>query len=366
MVARLKGMNVLFFFIVGVPTLLSLLYFGFLASDRYISESSFVIRGPEQQVAGPLGTFLKGAGFIRSQDDGYAVQNFILSRDALRALDKQMHLREAFTRENVDIVSRFPGIEWWDESFEALHRYYLRHVDVEHDAVSSVVTLSTRAYTAEDSVRMNQLLLDLSESLVNQLNDRGRQDMIRFASREVAEAEQNAKTAALALAHYRDEQGVIDPERQSAIPLQQIGKMQDDLVSAKIQLAQLEMLTPDSPQIPVLRRRAQSLETEIGFERRRVAGGRQSLAGKAATFQRLSLEKDFSDKQLAIALTSLEQARNEAQRKQLYIERITQPLKPDSPTEPKRIKGVAGTVLVTLIIWGIVSLLVAGIREHHE
>lgn len=363
---RMQGANLLFFFIVVVPTVLSGLYFWLIASDRYISESSFVIRGPEQPVANPLGTLLKGAGFIRSQDDGYAVQDFILSRDALRALDEQLNLRKAFASKEVDLLSRFAGIEWWDESFEALHRYYQQHVDVELDAVSSVVTVSTRAFTAEDSVRMNQLLLELSEALVNQLNDRGRQDMIRFAAREVAEAEQNAKSAALALAQYRNEQGVIDPERQSAIPLQQIAKMQDELVATKIQLAQLDMLTKDSPQIPVLQKRAQTLEAEIEAERSRVAGGRQSLAGKAALFHRLSLEKEFSDKQLAIALTSLEQARNEAQRKQLYIERITQPSTPDSSTEPKRLKGVLATILVSLIVWGIISLLLAGIREHHE
>jgi capsular polysaccharide transport system permease protein len=367
LVARIKGLNLLFLFTVVLPTLLSAYYFGFIASGTYISESSFVIRGPEQQAATPLGMILKGTGFTRSQDDGYAVQDFIFSRDALRALDERLDIRKAFSSKNVDIFSRFAGVEWWDDSFEALHKYYKKHVDVQLDSASSVVTLSTRAFTAEDSLRMNQLLFELSEALVNHLNDRGLQDMIRFAAREVAEAEMSAKKAALTLARYRNEKGVIDPERQSAIPLQQIAKMQDDLIATKAQLAQLEMLTKDTPQIPALKRRAEFLEAEIEAESMRVAGGgRQSLASKAAEFQRLSLDKEFSDKQLGIALAALERARNDAQRKQLYMERIAQPSKPDVPTEPRRIKAVLGTVIISLIIWGILSLLVAGIREHYE
>lgn len=359
-------MNLLILFTVVLPTLLTVFYFGFIASDTYISESSFVIRGPERQVANPLGMILKGAGFSRSQDDGYAVQDFILSRDALRALNERLDIRNAFASKDVDVFSRFAGLEWWNDSFEALHEYYQRHVDVQLDSVSSVVTLTTRAFTDEDSFRMNQQLLEMSEALVNQLNERGQQDLIRFAAHEVAVAETQAKEAALTLARYRNEKGVIDPERQSAIPLQQIAKMQDDLIATKIQIGQLQLLTKNNPQIPALKRRAQFLEAEIEDQSMRVAGGGRSLASKAAEFQRLALDKEFADKQLSIALASLEQARNEAQRKQLYLERIAQPSKPDMAMEPRRIRGVAATFILGLIAYGVITILIAGIREHQD
>jgi len=365
-VARFKGMNLLILFTVVLPTLLSAFYFGFIGSDIYISESSFVIRGPERQTSNPLGMILKGAGFSRSQDDGYAVQDFILSRDALRALNERLGLRNTFASKDVDIFSRFPGFEWWDDSFEALHKYYQKHVEVQLDNVSSVVTLTTRAFTNEDSFRMNQQLLEMSEALVNQLNERGQQDLIRFAAHEVAEAETKAKAAALILAQYRNEQGIIDPERQSVIPLQQIAKIQDELIATKIQLAQLQLLAKDNPQIPALKKRAQFLEAEIETESMRVAGGDRSLASKAAGFQRLALEKEFADKQFTIALASLEQARNEAQRKQLYLERIGQPSKPDMAMEPRRLRGVAATFILGLIAYGVITILLAGIREHQD
>ena len=108
LVARIKGMNLLILFTVVLPTLLSAFYFGFIASDTYISESSFVIRGPEQQGATSLGMILKGAGFTRSQDDGYAVQDFILSRDALRALNERLDIRNAFASKDVISLQRLP------------------------------------------------------------------------------------------------------------------------------------------------------------------------------------------------------------------------------------------------------------------
>lgn len=351
----------LFWLTVVLPTLAAIVYFGVISADVYISESRFVVRSPERQTASPLGMLLKGTGFTRSQDDSYTVQDFILSRDALRALDEKLNLRAAFNKG--DVFSRFPGLDW-DNSFENMHRYYQRTVGVQLDPVSSIATVTVRAFSANEAQQINQRLLEMGEALVNQLNERGRQDMIRFATNEVAEAEKKAKLAALTLARYRNEKGVIDPEKQSAIPLQQVAKLQDELIAAKSQLAQLQLLTKENPQIPVLKKRIQMLETEIELESARVAGGGRSLASKAAEFQRLALEKEFADKQLASALASLEQARNEAQRQQLYLERIAQPSLPDAAMEPRRLRAILAVFVLGLIAWGVLSMLIASIKEH--
>jgi capsular polysaccharide transport system permease protein len=353
----------LFWLTVVLPTLIAIVYYGFIAADVYISESRFVVRSPERQTASPLGMLLKGTGFTRSQDDSYTVQDFILSRDAMRALDEKLNLRSAFGKG--DLFSRFPGLDW-DDSFENMHRYYQKMVGVQLDPVSSIATVTVRAFSAEEAQKINQYLIEMSETLVNQLNERGRQDMIRFAANEVAEAEKKARDAALALARYRNEKGVIDPEKQSAIPLQQIAKLQDELIATKAQLAQLQMLTRDNPQIPVLKQRIQMLENEIELESARVAGSGRSLASKAAEFQRLALDKEFADKQLASALVSLEQARNEARRQQLYLERIAQPNLPDAAMEPRRLRNILAVFVLGLIAWGVLSMLIAGIREHQD
>ena len=363
--ARIKGMSRIFLFTVILPTLLATIYFGFIASDVYISESRFVIRSPESQMASPLGLILKGAGFTRSQDDSYTVKDFILSRDALRALDEQLGLRKVFASNDADMFSRFAGLDR-DNSFEALYKYYKNHVDIQLDSASSIATLTTRTFTSKDSFRINQLLLDMSEALINRLNKRGREDMIRFATQEVDDAEKKSKAAALALANYRNKKGVIDPEKQSPISLQQIAKLQDELIATKYQLAQLHLLAKDNPQIPSLELRTHSLEDEIEAEKTRVAGGDRSLASKAAEYQRLALEKEFDDKMLASAMSTLEQARNEALRKQFYLERIAQPSTPDMAMEPRRLRAVLAVFVLGLVAWGILTMLIAGIKEHQD
>ena len=362
---RLQGLNLLFLLTVAAPTALALVYFGLMASDVYLSESRFVVRSPERQVATGLGALLKGVGFSRAQDDSYTMHDYVLSRDALKEINDKLAIGKAFASNQVDIFSRFGGIDF-DTSFEALHRYYQKKIDVQQDTASSITTLTVRAYTAQDAQSINQKLLDLSEGLVNRLNERGRQDLIRSAASEVADAETKSKAAALALSAYRNAKGVVDPERQATVQLQQVAKLQDELIATKTQLAQLKAFTPQNPQIQSLQLRAKTLQAEMDTETTKVTGGERSLANKAADFQRLALEREFADKQLASAMASLELARNEAQRKQVYLERIVQPSLPDTALEPRRLRGILATFVLGLIAWGILTMLLAGVREHQD
>ena len=362
---RIKRINRLFLLTVVIPTLLSIIYFGLIASDVYISESRFVVRSPDKQTATGLGALLQGAGFSKAQDDSFAVHDYILSRDALQKLQIQFDISQAYGSKNVDIFSRFGGLDW-DTSFEALLRYYQKHVGVDADTASSISTLTVNAYTSQDAYNINESLLEMSEKLVNQLNERGRQDMIRFAAAEVTDAEKKAKTAALAVSRYRDQKNVFDPAGQSALQLQLVSKLQDELIATKNQLIQIQMLTRDNPQIPALQRRVESLQADITNETAKVAGAGGSLSNKAVEYERLKLESAFADKQLAAAFTSLEQARNEAQRKQFYLERIVQPNKPDTAIEPRRLRAILSTFALGMLMWGVLSIMLAGVREHHD
>jgi capsular polysaccharide transport system permease protein len=360
-----KRLDPIFVLTVLVPTICAIGYFGFIASDVYTSESRFVVRTAERPITPSLGSLFQGAGFGRGQDESYSVREYILSRDAARVLDQKIGLKAAYASNAVDRLSRFGGLDG-DDSFEAFHEYFQKKVDARTDSNSSIVTLTVRAFTAQDAMGANRTLLEESEALVNRLNARGRQDLIQYAEAEVAHAETKARAAAQAMSQYRNSNSVVDPERQATVQLQQVARLQDELIATSTQLSQLQAFTPANPQIGTLRNRARTLQGEISKETSRVAGGPTSLANKAEKFQHYALETEIATKQLASALASLENARNEALRKQVYLERIAEPSLPDVAQEPKRLRGILATLVFGLIAWGLASMLLAGVREHVE
>ena len=361
---RLARMNRLFLATVVVPTLLAAIYYGVIASDIYISEARFMVRSPQRPLqAGILGNLLQSTGIGRSLDDQYSVHDFILSRDALKELNGELGLATKFKNWRIDFLNRFAAFDW-DDSFEALLKYYRRRVSVELDSKSSISVLRVSAFTAEDAKIISDRLLAMSERLVNEMSERGRNDIVRFAANEVKLAEKKAKDAALAVAAFRSDKSVVDPEKQSAFQLQQLGKLQEEQIAIKLQVAQLRSVSPDNPQIPVFNTRAASLQKEIDAELARIAGRGGSLTNKAAAYMQLALEREFAERQLAATLTLLEGARNEAQRQQLYLDRVVQPNLPDYPIEPRRIRYTMIVFVLGLLTWAILTLLIAAVREH--
>jgi capsular polysaccharide transport system permease protein len=358
--------HLIFVLTVLLPTLGAVIYYGLIASDVYTSESRFIVRSPQKPAqAGFLGEFLQGSGISRSQDDTYSVRDFILSRDALNELDTKLALRRAYTRGGLDLFARFPALDR-DSSFEAFYRYYRKRVGVEFDPVSSISVLTVEAFSAADAHRVNALLLDMSERLVNSLNDRSRNDLIRFAEHEVDLAAEKSRDASLALLAYRSQQSVFEPDKQAAIQLEGVAKIESELVTTEAQIAQLKKLSPDNPQIIGLDGRADTLRAALKSEAAKVTSGNGSLSARAPTFERLALESTVADRQLGSALAALETARSEAARQQLYLERLVQPSLPDKAMEPRRVRGMFTVLLVGLIGWGVVSLVVASVREHGE
>jgi len=373
LVARLKytasraiRVNRLFVFIVIVPTALAALYFGLLAHDVYVSESQFVVRTVQRQMLNGIGGLLQGTGLTQGSNDVYSVENFLLSRDALQTLEQRYHLKYSFGSPAVDLLARFNTLGW-DDSFESLLRYYQSFVvTTDLDSTSSILTLTVRAFGPQEAHDINEDLLKMSEDFVNRLNQRAVKDLVRFAAADVDSAENQERAAVAALSKYRNQQSLYDPTKQSDLQLQEIGALQADLAATRKQIADLKAIAKDNPQIPVLQNRLKVSQDQIDTEMAKVAGGRSSLSSKSPEYEAITLDRDFAAKYLEVALDSLEQARENAMSQQLYIERIAEPNKPDVAIEPKRLRDVAATLLLSLILWGVMSLLVTAVREHAD
>lgn len=363
LIRRFPKLDSLFLAVVVLPVLAATLYFGLFASDVYISESRFVVRSPEKPASTGLGVILRSAGFANAGDEAFAAQSFARSRDGLQAVNRNQAFLKAYTQPEISIFDRFNGLGG-SGSFEDLYRYFQKKVSVQEDASTSITTLTVRAYDPASAHRFNRELLQLAEQTVNRLNERGRRDLVRFAEAEVQNGRLRSQEAAAALAAFRNRSGIVDPEKQADVQIQMISKLQDGLIAAKMELAQLRSLTPQNPRIPAVQTQISTLEGEIRRELSQITGSNRSLAANAVQYQRVFLDNQFAERQLAASLASLEEARNDARRQQAYVERIVAPNLPDEAMEPRRLRGIIATLLLSLLAYGILRMLLAGVREH--
>jgi capsular polysaccharide transport system permease protein len=113
----------LFLTVVVLPTALAILYFGFLASDVYVSRSQFVVRSPDKPAMTGLGTLLQSTGFSTTGDEVFASHDYVQSRDALQALNRDGQVERAYGDPSIFLFDRYNAFGV-SSSFEDLYNYY--------------------------------------------------------------------------------------------------------------------------------------------------------------------------------------------------------------------------------------------------
>jgi capsular polysaccharide transport system permease protein len=350
-----------FTLLVALPTLLAVVYFGLLAADRYQSEARFVLRMPGRSLANAAmgialqhgaGGMAGSTGVARSADDGYLVQDYLESRDAMAWVETHAALRPAYDAApaRYDLVWRFPN-PFEPSGEEGLFRHFQRMVSASFDSTTGVNTLKVQAFSPGDAQRIAESLLGAAEGLVNRLNERARRDTVARAEAEVARLKARLEGAQAALTVFRERERLVDPSQAALAVLETLGKLAQEAALLSVQIGELSNGSPNSPQIGPLRTRRAAIEGQIAQERQRLAGDSQSIAPRIVEYERLMLEREFAQKALVSAMTALETARVEAMAQQVYLERITQPGAPDYPAQPWRILWCVGVAVAGYMAW---------------
>ena len=274
----------------------------------------------------------------------------------MRKLDEDLALKDKFQAFNIDLLSKFSPLGL-DDSDESFYKYYKNKVVLSQDSLSSILTLETLAYDSSTSYQMNIKLLGYAEDLVNELNDRAKKDIIQYSENELKIATDLAVSTRVAIADYRNQNKIIDPERQSVIQLQLLSKIQDSLIKAKAELSHMISISPDNPNIESQKTLIKSLEKELDDASYLAAGSDDSFASQSTEYVKLFNENLFAEKQLLASLSEYEKAKNDALRQQFYLEMIVEPKAPDRSTEPKRLRTIISTLLLLLVAWGIARFL---------
>lgn len=344
------------------PVFISVFYVA-VASGRYVSEAQFIVRGVNSSQAGALSSLLRTFGLSRSNDDAFAIESYIASRDALDHLNSVLDITEMYNRPEADFLTRY---SIWSNSgsFESLFRYYQNRIEIVRDFETGITTLRASAYRPEDSQKIVETLLSLGEARVNEMNERSRRDLLSVTERTVKEAELQVLESQLALTRFRLSELNVDMEQAAAGRVDLVTKLIQELANEEVKLRQLQENAPSSPAVTQQGHVVEALKLQIKLEQGKIAGSEGGLATQLGAYEPLVLKKSMAETAYQVAARALDQAREEARRKQIYLEPIVKPHRPDEPTEPRRVRLVFTTALLTFASFLMIYLLVSGSREH--
>ncbi|MGX9962103.1 capsule biosynthesis protein [Roseomonas sp. F4] len=353
--------------LVLLPTLLVGLYYATYATDMYEAEARILVRGrpgASSSGAGGIASILgASAGSMRpGAEEAQAVTSFVDSLSAVDGLRQRLDLPAIWRRPEADRISRL----WYeDPEAERLLRYYRRRVSVAYDLETSIITLKVLAYRADDARMLAEALLTMSEDLVNRFSARTSEDTLRVGREEVAIAEQRVVAARAALTSFREREQTLDPTASVGTAVETVGRLEGALAQTRAELQEKQaFMRPDNPQIQVLNNRIAALQAQIATERARRTRGDETLTQQLSGYERLQLEREFAERVYSSAIGSLEAARADAQRQQVFLMRVVEPILPERATFPKAMFNTITLLVALTVLYAIGWLVIAGAREH--
>lgn len=180
----------LFMIVVLAPLAAAIVYNFGIASERFVSSTSYIVR--ENAAVTAIPSPAEGEDYARSNDNSYAIVEFVRSRDAIKLLDADGALRAMFASADVDLFSRFPSF-LAGSSNEEFFEHFQHYIDADFNPSTGISTISVQAFSPAEANRIAETLLMGAEALINRLNDRARGDAIAFATQLVEEATQRLR-----------------------------------------------------------------------------------------------------------------------------------------------------------------------------
>ncbi len=353
-----------FLIVCGIPTLIASLYFGAIASDVYVSEARFSIRSANSGGGGGgLADFLVSPIMSSGGQDVMVVADYVKSQDMLLSIQHSLALRSHYSNKSNDFLARLDE----NATNEELLDYYSDRVQLLHDTASDVITLKVHAFDAQFSQDLANLIIRLSEDLVNRMSNRIEADALSVAKKEVERTSEKLRVASNNIRGFRNDNQSLNPAAESEAYVGLVSGMEQKILEVRTELSEKgAYMRRNAPEMVSLLNKENALKRQLKIEKGRVSGNKNGaeLSGLIDAYQPLVLDQELAQQQYASALTSLEVARLEAQRKKQYLITFIEPSLPDEAVEPRRFYQVLTVFISAFIAYLIGGLMWSALRDH--
>lgn len=348
---------ILFVLCFVLPVAAGALYFGLIASDRYVTEARFAIRpaigSADKATPDSVGTSSGVPNQMVAQDT-LITYEYIGSRPMLETIEAQLPIREWFSRDSIDYFSRFDP----EKPVEKFIRYWKRRVGIEVESNSGIMSLTVEAFDPAESLAIAQAVMKEAERMVNDLSVKAREDAVAESTRELRLAEERMTKIRVAVRDLRNRDGVLDAQKANEANIKVVSELRAARINLAVQLAIGQRdLGPEARRIIDIKQQIRDLDDNIARIERASASQdpeqKRLLSDALTRFEALENDRKNAEKYYQQVLTASERARIIASRQIEFFSPIVQPVKAQSSTEPRRI------LMISLITAGAAVLFAA-------
>ena len=344
--------------LIGLPLLLVALYKVVFSPPLYAARTSFAIMtAAPQGAAMPAAGLFAGAGGGPGLTDAYRIREYLLSREAMREMERRHGFLAHFSRATIDPFQRpvdlpLLGID--------AHDFYQKRLAISVDLREGIVRLKVDAVTPEMAERFANGLLALARERTQNISEQLNADQFQALQRDVAMAQEEMRKASTVAAGIQRRRAELDPQQSAAGIYQLIGNLEVLLAEAEAERTGLTANgLSESPLLPRLNARIAELKRQIAEQRGRLVGdaGGRTVQNAAAELELATAQRRLAETSLESTMRTFEQAKLRSIEERRYLVVISAPVLPE-PVKAQRIfNNLLLALAALLLLIGIISIL---------
>lgn len=339
------------------------IYYFFIAADRYVSTMTLSVHSTNSQSVDTNSVLSLLTTTSNSSEDMKYLQGYIHSLDMLKILDKKIGLRKLYEENFKDLFFRISD----SSSMESFLKYYQNRVKLYTDDKTGLLNVEVEGFSPESAHLIAQSIMEESERFINEISHAAAREQMNFAEEEVLTYKQAYQNAQEELISFQNKYGVFDPLKQAESKANLIAQIEANLAQKEASLLTLQSYMNDSaPEVVALKAEIVAIQKQLNREKSKISANNseQKLNDLAAKFQDLTIEASFKEEAYKAAWKAYESARVDALRKIKQLVVIQSPDIPQSAKYPERIYNILTAFMVLSLLYGIIKFIKMIIEEH--
>ena len=337
------------------------LYYLVIKSELYESKTALIVRSMTQNSSvSVLGLSLLGMGNSSQLQDSMIVKEYLKSLDMYRQVDVKFALTKHYKSDAIDFIERLPK----DAAQKDILKMYNKHLIISYDESSGILHISFLHVYPQKAQDILKFLVKQVDYQINEFNRRRAKKELKFIQSEFKKAKTKMDEAAQSIETYQNKHLLIDPTAEATSKSGIIAELEIQLSQKRLEYAtKKRYLNDNNFELISLKNQIKEIKNSIENAKKRLAGNEKGRLNKVVfAYEQLKMQMKFATEVYKNALLQLEATKIEVTKNDKTLSIVSKPNLPDGYTYPDKPRVFITIFILTLLLYGIVSMLGSIIR----
>jgi capsular polysaccharide transport system permease protein len=340
-------------------------YYLFVKSELYESSTALIVRDLSQAPsASSLGLSLLGMGSSSQLQDSMIVKEYLQSLEIYKEVDKKFGLTKHYESKDIDFIERLPK----DATQEDILEMYNKHLVIFYDETAGILHISFLHVDPKTAQDILTFLVKRVDYQINEFNRRKAEKQLRFVEKEYEKAKKKLDEAAAKVEAYQNRYLLLDPTAEATSKGSIIAELEAKLSAKKLEFATKKRYLNDGNfELIALKNEIKEIQKSINAAKSKLTGSDKDRLNKVVfVYEQLKMQLEFATEVYKNALLQLESTKIEVAKNDKTLSVVSKPNLPDGYTYPNKPKVLITILILTLLAYGIFTMLASIIRDHKE